>query len=111
MPRPSEIIVIEFPFSSLTTGKRRPALFVNGPSRHSDILAAAITSKSQQADSVPITQADLALGTLAKPSWVRCDQLHTLDQFLIRGQIGTLSPATFATVMKKLCGFMGCRQP
>lgn len=69
MPRPSEIVLIEFPFSSLSGGKRRPALIVNGPSRFGDILALAITSKPEHLDSVAITQADLALGSLVKPSW------------------------------------------
>lgn len=108
MLRPSEIVLIEFPFSNLSAGKRRPALIVVGPSRHGDVVALAITAKSQHADSVSITQADLVLGTLVKPSWIRCDQWHTFDQSLIRGHIGTLSPLAFAKVREKLCAVMGC---
>jgi mRNA interferase MazF len=111
MPKPSEIILIEFPFSSLAAAKRRPALIIHGPTRHGDILALALTSKAQHTDSVAITQDDLLLGTLAKPSWVRCDQLHTFDQSLIRGTIAILSPPAFASVRESLCGFLGCRPP
>ena len=111
MPKPSEIVLIEFPFSDLISRKRRPALVVNGPSRYGDILALAMTSKPQYTDGVAITQAELVIGKLVKPSWVRCDQLHTFDQSLIRGHIGTLSPMAFESVRKQLCEFMGCRLP
>lgn len=111
MPQPSEIVLIELPFSDLSAGKRRPALIVKGPTRHGDVLALAITSRPQPVDSVAITQADLMLGTLVKPSWVRCDQLHTFDQSLIRGQVGTLTSEAFARVSEMLCEFLHCRPP
>jgi len=104
MPKPSEIILIEFPFSSFAAAKRRPALIIHGPTRHGDILALVVTSKPQPVESVSITQGDLLLGSLAKPSWVRCDQLHTFDQSLIRGTIAILSPAVFARIQGSLCG-------
>ena len=109
MLNPSDLVLIEFPFSNLAQAKRRPALVVRGPSAFGDILAAAVTSKPQHAQGVAITQENLASGSLLKPSWVRCDQLHTFDQSLVIGRIATLTPDAFAKVMTAICALMGCR--
>jgi mRNA interferase MazF len=93
----------------MVAGKRRPALIVRGPSRYGDLLAAAITSRQHHPDGIAITQTDFVLGTLIKPSWVRCDQLHTFDQSLIYGHVGTLSQAAFDRVLARICRFIGCQ--
>ena len=108
MPKPSDIMLIEFPYSHLSGGKRRPALVLSEPSRYGDILALAITSKPQHDHSFALTHADLIIGTLAKPSWVRYDQLHTFDKILIQGHIATLSSEAFSNVREHVCAYLGC---
>ncbi len=48
-PEPGDIVLIPFPFSDLSTSKRRPVLALTSPDRHGDFIAVGITSVAQQA--------------------------------------------------------------
>lgn len=43
---PGNIVLIQFPFSDLKTGKRRPVLMLTNPDNNGDFIALAVTSKS-----------------------------------------------------------------
>lgn len=87
------VVVIPFPFSDLSSAKRRPALAV-AVLPGDDVILCQITSQ-QVADrfAVHITQGDFATGGLRRDSNVRPNRLFTADSKLILYQAGILTAA------------------
>ena len=108
MFQPCEVVLLPFPFSDLSSTKRRPALILRSLEAYGDIVALAITSRSSHPAVVALEPGDFELGSLPKLSWVRCDQVHTFDQSLILGRIGKLTPEAYERVLKALCSELGC---
>ena len=108
MFQPCEVVLLPFPFSDLSSTKRRPALILRSLATYGDIVALAVTSRSGHPAGVLLESVDFELGSLPKLSWVRCDQLHTIDQSLILGRIGKLTPEAYRRVLKAVCSGLGC---
>lgn len=58
------IALIPFPFSDLSSFKRRPVLVLRGPDNAGDFICLAITSKGHHAFGVPISSQDLVEGEI-----------------------------------------------
>jgi mRNA interferase MazF len=102
MPQPSEIVLLPFPFSDLSSTKLRPVL------AQGDFLAAQITSQLHHAIQSALDNSDLVAGSLPKASVVRPDKLFSLNQSLVVRRVGQLSPAAFARVREAVCQAIGC---
>jgi mRNA interferase MazF len=91
-----DIVLIPVPFTDLSSQKRRPVIITsnnlyNRSSR--DMLVVAMTSNlSVISHSFVIDNPDLAIGTLNRPSLVRCDKIYTLEQGLIVKKFGQVKP-------------------
>lgn len=109
--KPGELVGISFPYSDLTTRKRRPVLVLTRPDRHGDFIGPAVTSVGTLECAVGIDATSLAEGQLPKPSWVRCDKIFTLSQTVIVRRYGSLDSNVLAHVMETLCSFLGCNEP
>ena len=87
------IVLARFPFTDLSSDKRRLALVVsrNNDGR-SDLVVCFITSVPRAGpDMAPIaTSADTGLKA---PSVVRSDKIATIDRSVITGKLGSASPA------------------
>lgn len=68
MSHPGDVLLIPFPYTDLTTSKRRPVLVLRPADAFGNFLAAAITSQPGHEDALPLYQADFQEGTLPKPS-------------------------------------------
>lgn len=79
MPQPGEVLLIPFPYTDLTSSKRRPVLVLREADAFGDFLAAAITSQPGHADAIPLNQSDFQEGTLPKLSYLRAKKLYTLN--------------------------------
>jgi mRNA interferase MazF len=82
------IVLTDFPFTDLSSVKRRPALVVStGNTRRLDIVVAYITSISRnQPDAIPI--APTLQNGLKVSSLVRFDKLATIDKSILAGRLG-----------------------
>jgi mRNA-degrading endonuclease toxin of MazEF toxin-antitoxin module len=100
MFQPCEVVLLPFPFSDLSSTKRRPALILRNLETYGDIVALAITSRSGHPAGVPLELGDFELGSLPKLSWVRCDQVHTDDHAFPT----TLSPGEAVLERFAACG-------
>ena len=47
--KPGDLVGIPFPYSDLTTKKRRPVLVLTAPDRHGDFMGLAVTSVETEA--------------------------------------------------------------
>jgi mRNA interferase MazF len=96
----SDVVIVDFPFSSGSGGKARPAVIVQNDrdnSRLNSTIIAMITSRTHR--SAEPTQVLIDVGTpdgkqtgLHKTSVVNCVNLFTIDQTRILKTIGRLSP-------------------
>ncbi|MEK6210346.1 MAG: type II toxin-antitoxin system PemK/MazF family toxin [Pseudomonadota bacterium] len=105
---PGNIVLIPFPFSDLSSTKKRPVLVLTAPDRHSDFIAADITSVEQKTGAVALETAHLLRGRLPKKSWIRTDKLFTLSSEIVVKNFGAIRPDAFKQVMQAICGTIGC---
>jgi mRNA interferase MazF len=93
-----DIVIAPFPFSNLSTAKKRPALVV-ATLTGADVILCQITSQAV-ADSyaVPLTDHDFTSGGLRQPSHIRPNRLFTAEGSIILYRAGTISPTKIQEV-------------
>ena len=106
--KPGELIGIPFPYSDLTTQKRRPVLVVTDPDSRGDFMGLQVTSVPTEEMAIEIDDKCLATGQLAKTSWIRCDKIFTLSDSIIVKAYGSLDEGVLQEVMRKVCNHLGC---
>jgi mRNA-degrading endonuclease toxin of MazEF toxin-antitoxin module len=91
-----DVVLVPFPFTSMTASKQRPAVVVSTRAYNSakpDIVMMAITSQRRPMPSLgEVWLSDWQSAKLLKPSVVK-PVFATLEQRLINRQLGTLSGA------------------
>jgi len=107
MFQPGEIVHAAFPFTDLTTAKRRPCLVLACCDSPDDFIVAFITSStaappSQHAVAVDPARADCRATGLKKASLIRVDKITTLHSSVISGAIGNLPLDLMRTVREKI---------
>jgi mRNA interferase MazF len=89
---PGTIVLIHFPFTDLSSTKRRPALIVSPASyaaRFGDVVLLALTSQNQNDPLLALGQWRAA--GLPKPTWIK-PLIGTLSVGLVERQIGQIDP-------------------
>jgi len=85
-----DVVVIPFPFSDLSTTKRRPALVA--ATTKTDIVLCQITSDARKDSSaIPLSPKEFRTGGLRVPSLIRPTKLFTADRSLILYKAGSLT--------------------
>jgi mRNA interferase MazF len=105
--RRGSIVLAIYPFTDLSSAKRRPALVVSASDRPGrDCILAFITSQTGVAEATDLaldaSARDFAATGLRVPSVVRCGKLMTLDRSLLTGRLGQLSAHQMAEVSARL---------
>jgi mRNA interferase MazF len=87
-----DVIVTSFPYSDLSSSKRRPALVV-ASLEGDDLILCAISSqaRSDEPFAIEIKKEDFAAGALTRTSYVRCDHIFTGDSSIVEYRVGTLN--------------------
>ena len=96
-----DVVVLPFPFSDLSSTKRRPALVITSL-RGDDIILCQITGK-QFCDeySISLLDKEFEEGTLNKDSNIRPNRLFTADENIIAYKIGKICSQKLDDVIKK----------
>ena len=99
-------VLTPFPFSDLTTAKRRPAVIVSSTDEN-EVIVAFITSQSQKATrptdlSVETSHPDFAATGLKKDSAIRLRKLCTVEKDIIYGELGEASQALLREINLRL---------
>ena len=104
-----DIVLVSFPFTDLTSSKRRPALVLSPDSFNAageDLVLAAVTSRiTDDPNAVRLSRSDFAAGGLPKPSMVKSTKLFTMHSSLIAKRIGALRTEVTMQVLRSLRRF------
>ncbi len=98
-----DVVVVPFPFSDLSSSKRRPAL-VLANLVGDDIILCQITSQYKNKDhfTLSLNDSDLKSGSLQRSSYIRITRIFTADENIIIKKIGTIDNAKIKDVTDNL---------
>jgi mRNA interferase MazF len=97
-----EVVVVPFPFSDLSSTKRRPALVITSLTGD-DVILCQITSKSVSDNyTIPLLMSDFVSGTITQDSNIRPNRLFTADGNIILYQAGRIKPEKLNEVVNKI---------
>ncbi len=98
-----DVVVLPFPFSDLSTSKRRPALIV-AEGEYGDVILCQITSQSKKgAEKIELRDKDFQAGKLKITSYVRPRKIFTADLGLILYRAGKVKKEKTAEVEDAIC--------
>jgi mRNA interferase MazF len=102
-----DLLLVPFPFTDLSSTKRRPVLAITAPDSYGDFIALPVTSRPQKEHALPLAKADLARGSLPAQSWIRTDRIVTLNSRLVIKQFGRVSDRVLAAAIEQFCTHIG----
>ena len=102
-----DIVLVPFPFTDLSTVKKRPVLVMSKTADNKlseDLVTCAITSKNRKFSySLIIDNENIEKGSLPVQSVILISKLFTIERGLVVNQIGKLDEETFEKVKKIFC--------
>lgn len=90
----SDIILVPFPFSDLSSSKKRPALVVSHTSfnrKSEDVVCCLITSNPDVKDGIKITKKDMESGFLEFDSTIKPYRIFSVSKSIIYRVLGRLN--------------------
>ena len=101
-----DVVVILFPFSDLSSAKKRPAL-VLAKLRGDDLILCQITSKNTEDQyTIPLSEKEFASGSLKQDSNIRPDKIFTADIKIIDYKVGSLTKTKTEKVVEEVCAIL-----
>jgi len=103
MYKQREIVLVPFPYSNLSSTKRRPVLILSNDECNNsfqDVLVCVIISNIYKDEySVSLSDQDLEIGFLPETSIIKCHKLFTIEQTQIVKRFSIVSKTKFAEVL------------
>ena len=106
-----QIILLNFPFSNLKISKVRPAIIISNDKynkKFRDMIVIPLTSNLTKTDyDMIITNQNLEEGNLIVDSRAKINRIFSVEQKLIRVNIGRINKKTFSeikTILSRLVG-------
>ena len=106
--RRGDIVLVSFPFTDLSSSKRRPALVISPDSfneQGQDVVLISITSQEPDDNAVTIEEHDYVDGELPKRSFVKLSKLFTVHSTLVLKKMCALRSEKLDDVLVGLRGF------
>lgn len=100
-----DIILVPFPFSDLSSNKKRPVIILSRNSFNSsnyDVICCAITSNPYSKGVIEIKKSDFDSGELIPKSFVKSTKLFTLDKKKIIKILARLNVEKSKEIVKDL---------
>jgi len=104
-----DIVLVRFPFSDLTTSKKRPAVIISPRTytdRFGDVVLMPLTSQAEQEALLALSQWQVS--GLLKPTWVK-PIIGTLSTRLIERHLGKLTAADEQCIRTALGALLASR--
>jgi mRNA interferase MazF len=106
--RRGDIVLVPFPFTDLSSSKRRPALVVSPDAfndQMQDVVLVAITSQVTDGSALTIEARDCVDGSLPKTSLVKPAKLFTIHSALILKRLCALRAEKLDAVLDEIRHF------
>ena len=101
-----DVVILEFPFSSLIQAKRRPSLIIKVP-KGDDVIVCQITGMPyEKSVEIPIKMEDFLKRGLKVDSYIRLDKIFSIEKSLIKYKAGSLKQEKFNEILDKICSFL-----
>ena len=104
-----KIVLTRFPFTDLSSAKRRPAIVLTSRQAYSSYVIVAFISSvvppnldEDAAFVIEPSHPDFKMTGLQRPSVFRMDKLATLDTAIFTGELGEVSDAVFTELKIRL---------
>jgi mRNA interferase MazF len=107
--RRGDIVLVSFPFTDLSSSKRRPALIISPDvfNEHGvDVVLVAIPSQEPEDKAIALAPDDFLEAALPKESFVRVAKIFTLHSTLIVKRVCALRPEKLDDVLRELRDFL-----
>ena len=108
MLKDGQVVLFRFPHSDKTVGKLRPALIVRKlPGPYSDWLICMISSNFSQKlpefdETITENNQDFKKSGLKQDSVIRITRIAVVEESILLGSIGEISPSRLVRIKKKL---------
>ena len=97
-----DVVIVPFPFSDLTTSKKRPALVLSGL-KGDDLILCQITSKEvNDLYAILLEEVDFEQGSLKQISNIRPNKIFTADKNIILYRVGHLTTIKMDKVIHRI---------
>ena len=98
-----DLVLVPFPFTDLSSSKRRPVLLLTTPDDQGDFVGCPVTSRDRWEAARQLHANVMTQGTLPRPSWVRTDHAVTLHVSLVAKPFGHVTELFRQAVVGDLC--------
>ncbi len=102
-----DLLLVPYPFTDLSTTKRRPVLALTHADPQGDFIALPVTSRPQHSNALALAEQTLVSGSLPAASWVRTDRIVTLHISLVSKVFGRVAGAIVAAAAAQVCSYIG----
>jgi mRNA interferase MazF len=98
-----DIVLINFPFTTLSRSKKRPVLVVKNENKYNDFVCFQVTSKPNQSNVHAIESSNIVDGDLTLRSFVKYDKCFTLNSELVDKKLASVDNDFMETLKKLFC--------
>ncbi|SRR5258707_12938910 len=100
-----DIVIVPFPFSDLTSSKKRPALILASSSPE-DVILCQITSNIYDKFGVHLNSDDFKFGSLNRPSLIRPNRIFTASQKIVLYKVGSIKSEKLIQVRNSIISML-----
>ena len=101
--RRGDIVLINFPFTSLLKSKKRPVIIIKTENKYHDFVCFQVTSKNTQSNLCLLDTVDLTEGDLPLESYVKYDKCFTLNVTLVDKKLASVSDVFMEKLKQLFC--------
>ena len=98
-PAVGSVVLVQFPFSDLSSSKLRPAVVLAAVDRNDWILCQITSNAYSDTRSIPITESDFSSGSLSRISYARPGKLFSANESIMRRVVGQLAGAKHQAIL------------
>ncbi|MCX6052014.1 MAG: type II toxin-antitoxin system PemK/MazF family toxin [Campylobacterales bacterium] len=98
-----DVLLVNFPFTDLSSSKKRPVLAIKDESEYGDIVCFQITSKKNQSSLMQIQSADILKEPLKLTSFVKYDKCFTIDSNVIDKKLTEVNSSFLQQLKESFC--------
>src|SRR3989344_6983775 len=98
-----DVVVLPFPYTDLSSIKKRPALVIANLKGDNIILAQITTNQRDDEDLINLTKKDFSLGSLKYDSFIIASLIFTTDNSKVEYKAGKIKEEKIKEVQNKLC--------